>query len=236
MDQRVQNGLATRQRILERCVQLASLEGLSGLTIGRLASELGLSKGGVFAHFGSKEELQLATLEAAAVVFATAVLEPIDLQQPALRQLLQLCDAWLSYLDGGAFEGGCFFAAAAAELDGQPGPLRARLQAMIRAWLRALEKLARQAVRDRHLQSKLDVEQLSFELYALVLGANWSRQLFDDHVAIARARAVVQRRFGELATARGKLLLSRTAAETRKPRSRTKRQMRGTGSTTSTND
>jgi AcrR family transcriptional regulator len=223
MDQRVQNGLVTRQRILERSVHLASLEGLSGLTIGRLASDLGLSKGGVFAHFGSKEELQLATLEAAAAVFARAVLEPVDPEQPALLQLRQLCAAWLSYLDAGAFEGGCFFAAAAAELDGRPGALRDRFQAMIHAWLRGLEQLAKDAMRERHLQAKLDVEQLSFELYSLVLGANWSRQLFNNQIAIARARAVVQRRLFELATERGRVLLQQADAKDKAQRSRVKR-------------
>jgi AcrR family transcriptional regulator len=223
MDQRVQNGLVTRQRILDRSVHLASLEGLSGLTIGRLASDLGLSKGGVFAHFGSKEELQLATLEAAAAVFARAVLEPVDPEQPALLQLRQLCAAWLSYLDAGAFEGGCFFAAAAAELDGRPGALRDRFQAMIHAWLRGLEQLAKDAMRERHLQAKLDVEQLSFELYALVLGANWSRQLFNNQIAIARARAVVQRRLFELATEHGRVLLQQADAKDKAPRSRAKR-------------
>ena len=199
-------------------MQLASMEGLTGLTIGKLASDLGMSKAGVFAHFGSKEELQFATLEAASAVFADAVLQPVDTTAPALVRLVQLCDAWLAYVGSNAFAGGCFFAAAAAELDGRPGELRERFLALIQVFLRGLEDLAGEAVRERHLQSKLDVKQLSFELYALVLGTNWSIQLLGDERATARARAVVQRRIDELATQRGRALLAKNEGAQRDPR------------------
>jgi hypothetical protein len=105
-------------------------------------------------------------------------------------------------------------------LRARPGPLRERFQVLIQLWLRGLEQLASDAVRERHLSAKLDVEQLSFELYALILGANWSRQLFGDQVAIARARTALHRRLGELSTERGKALLrkaERSASVRAKP-------------------
>ena len=114
-------GERTRQAILEAAVHIASAQGLEGLTIGRLASELSMSKSGLFAHFGSKEELQVATVEAARAIFIREVIKPAFDATEGLVRLYKLCDIWLSYVQSGVFRGGCFFAAAAAEFDSRPG-------------------------------------------------------------------------------------------------------------------
>ncbi|HYG79697.1 MAG TPA: TetR/AcrR family transcriptional regulator, partial [Pyrinomonadaceae bacterium] len=118
------HGERTRQAILEAAVHIASEEGLEGLTIGRLASELSMSKSGLFAHFGSKEELQLATVEAARAVFVREVVGPAFAAEKGLARLWKLCEVWLGYVEGEVFRGGCFFTAAAAEFDGRPGAVR----------------------------------------------------------------------------------------------------------------
>ena len=121
-------GERTRQSILDRAVDLASLEGLQGLTIGRLAEELGMSKSGLFAHFGSKEDLQIATIEAASQRYITRDLQPRPCaSRAATRASMAICDAWLSYIRRGVFPGGCFFAAASFEFDSRPGPVRDRV-------------------------------------------------------------------------------------------------------------
>src|ERR1044072_7027948 len=117
-------GDATRAAILDRAVDLASVEGLEGLTIGRLASELEMSKSGLFAHFGSKQELQLAAVEAAATRFRRAVIEPAAAAAEGAPRLSALVDAYLAHLDSDAYSGGCFWVSTSAELDDRPGPVR----------------------------------------------------------------------------------------------------------------
>src|SRR5438045_1680435 len=114
----------TREAILERAMDLASVEGLEGLTIGRLAAELQMSKSGLFGHFGSKEELQLATVREAADRFAAEVVEPTLTEEEGSPRLHALCERYIGYLERNVFSGGCFFAAAAAEFDDRPGPVR----------------------------------------------------------------------------------------------------------------
>ena len=130
-----EKGERTRQTILEAAVDIASVAGLEGLTIGQLATKLSMSKSGLFAHFGSKEELQLATVEAARSVFIREVIEPTFAAERGLARLWQLCDAWFSYVSSKVFRGGCFFAAAAAEFDSRPGPVRDRIAAIMKEWL-----------------------------------------------------------------------------------------------------
>src|SRR4051812_25602366 len=134
------HGERTRQAILEAAVDIASEEGLEGLTIGRLATELAMSKSGLFAHFGSKEDLQLATIEAARAIFIDKVLRPTFETQRGLRRLWQLCDIWLGYVSSEVFTGGCFFAAAAAEFDSRPGLVRDRIAAIMKEWLATLSR------------------------------------------------------------------------------------------------
>jgi AcrR family transcriptional regulator len=198
---RTTKGDRTRRAILARAVDLASVEGLEGLTIGRLAAELGMSKSGVFAHFGSKLELQLATVGAAARVFRDEVIKP-GLRVPrGLARLEALCDAWFSYEERRVFSGGCFFAAAASEFDGRPGPLRDRLAALNRDWLRVLERAAAQAQDAGELDPGEEPAQVAFELHALALGAHWAYQLFDDVAALARARRAAAARLRRAAPA-----------------------------------
>ena len=131
-------GERTRKAILETAVHIASAEGLEGLTIGRLALELSMSKSGLFAHFGSKEELQVATVEAARAIFIHEVIKPAFESTQGLLRLWKMCDIWLSYVQSGVFRGGCFFAAAAAEFDSRPGAVRDRIAEIMKEWLSTL--------------------------------------------------------------------------------------------------
>lgn len=175
-----------RDAVLERAVEVASREGLEGLTIGRLSSELGFSKSGLFGHFGSKEELQLAAVDAAGAIFLREVVEPALGEAEGAPRLRAYCDHWVGYLERKVFSGGCFFQAASAEFDSRPGAVRDRLRSGLEAWLEELAKQAR-------LAGAEDPEQLVFEIYSLVTGANGRHQLFDDEEAFARARRAMER-------------------------------------------
>jgi AcrR family transcriptional regulator len=209
---RAQDSRGTRDGILTYAVQLASLEGLESLTIGRLAEALRMSKSGLFSHFGSKQGLQLAVLERAADVFAERV-RKIGRRFPAgLERLLALLEAWLAYVEERDFEGGCFFAAASAEFDGRPGPVRDALVRLARAWVTALEAEIRKATERAELDSDTEISQLVFELHAIVQGANWSFQLLEDPACIGQARTAIQRRLNRATTSKGRELCSRLAA------------------------
>jgi AcrR family transcriptional regulator len=184
-------GDETRAAILDRAVDLASVEGLGGLTIGRLASELGMSKSGLFSHFGSKQELQLATVDAAARRFRIAVIEPALESTDGLPRLRAMADSYLAHLEGGAYSGGCFWAATSAEYDDRPGPVRDAIAAALDAWLGELERQAK-------LGGSPQPERFAFELYAVVMGANSRYRLSGDLVAFGHARAVIDRLLGEL--------------------------------------
>ena len=178
--------MSRRDAILERAVEVASEEGLEGLTIGRLSSELGLSKSGLFGHFGSKEELQLAALDAASAIFVREVVEPAIAEPEGAPRLRAYCDRWVSYLERKVFSGGCFFAAATAEFDGRPGAVRDKLRANQQA---LFAELARHA----ELAGVEDPEQLVFQVHSLVLGANAHYQLFGNQEAFVRARRAIER-------------------------------------------
>ena len=187
-------GERTRQSILERAVDLASLEGLEGLTIGRLADDLGMSKSGLFAHFGSKEDLQLATLQAAGERYINAVLRPAYREPRGLPRLLALCRHWMEYLNGRVFPGGCFFAAASFEFDGRPGPVRDSIARYMDEWVAALEKTVTMARDEGHLRPDVDVKQLAFELNSLFFGANFAWELRTDSDALQRAYRAMEAR------------------------------------------
>lgn len=203
-------GERTRAAILETAVHVASAEGLEGLTIGRLAAELSMSKSGLFAHFGSKEELQLATVDAARAVFIREVILPALEAAHGMPRLWKLCDDWLSYVQGGVFRGGCFFAAAASEFDSRPGPVRDRIAGIMKEWLATLRRAVIEAQGNGHLDKDLDPTQIAFEFNALELGANWSFQLHGDRQAFARARGAVLERLRRHATPGGSSLLPPT--------------------------
>ena len=201
-------GERTRHAILEAAVHIASAQGLEGLTIGRLASELSMSKSGLFAHFGSKEELQVATVEAARAIFIREVIKPAFEATEGLVRLYKLCDIWLSYVQSGVFQGGCFFAAAAAEFDSRPGPVRDRIADIMKEWLTTLRNAIVEAQKAGQLNKEIDATQLAFEFNSLELGANWAFQLYGDMRAFKRAREAIRARLSKYATAAGAPLLA----------------------------
>jgi AcrR family transcriptional regulator len=186
---RVAKGEETRAAILERAVDLASAEGLEGLTIGRLAAELRMSKSGLFAHFGSKQELQLATVEAAAERFRVAVIEPVLDAPDGAPRLRAMADQYLDRLD--VYEGGCFWAAASVEYDDRPGPVRDAIAATVDAWIGELERQAR-------IAGVAEPERFAFELYSLTVGTNLRFRLSGDERVFAHARAALCRLGAEL--------------------------------------
>lgn len=190
---RLTAGERTRQSILDAAVDLASVEGLDGLTIGRLATELDMSKSGLFAHFGSKEELQLATIEAAKQRFAAEVVAPALKAKRGLPRLSALCKEWIGYGQEAVFPGGCFFAAAAAEFDSRPGPVRDRIAEAMDQWIDMLRIAVRKAIEEGDLLSSLDSKQLAFEINAMLMAANFDFQLHDDKKAFDRAKKGIER-------------------------------------------
>jgi AcrR family transcriptional regulator len=198
------NGARTRTAILQTAADLASVDGLDGLSIGRLATELAMSKSGLFAHFGSKEELQLATVEEARQRYAREVIEPARAAGSGITRLHALCEAFLSYLERAVFPGGCFFASAMAEFDSKaPGPVRDRIAQCQDQWMDTLERAAQQAQERGELRTGGDPRQLAFELEAALLSANWYYHLFNDATYFDRARRAVRARLASEATPAG---------------------------------
>jgi AcrR family transcriptional regulator len=206
-------GERTRRAILEAAVHIASAEGLEGLTIGRLALELSMSKSGLFAHFGSKEDLQVATVEAARAIFINEVIKPAFETAQGLLRVWKLCDIWLSYVQSGVFRGGCFFAAAAAEFDSRPGPVRDRIAEIMKEWLATLRTTIIDAQTAGQLVKDVDATQLAFEFNSLELGANWAFQLYGDKKAFARAREAMRQSLVRYATKLGTPLIVQPATK-----------------------
>jgi AcrR family transcriptional regulator len=192
-------GLKTRHAILRKAVNIASLEGLEGLTIGKLASTLCISKSGLFAHFGSKEDLQCAVVDEARDIFVEKVIRPAA-QLRGLPLLRALCENWLSYGEQKTFPGGCFFSAASLEFDDRPGPVRERIVGLMKKWLGNLEHAARDAQSAGEIRQEVDVRQLAFEIQALAMGGNWSSRLFRDQNAFRSAKAAILQRIDQVAT------------------------------------
>jgi len=191
-------GLRTRRSILDRAVALASLEGLESLTIGRLASALHMSKSGLFAHFGSKEELQCAVVEAAKDIFVRQVMLPAA-GLKGLRRLRSLCENWFRYTELQAFPGGCFFSAASLEYDDRPGKVRDRILELMQHWLLDLEETVREAQAKGEVGREVAPGQVAFEIHALAMGANWRSRLFRDSAAYSSARRAIRMRINQIA-------------------------------------
>ncbi|MFN2425916.1 MAG: TetR/AcrR family transcriptional regulator [Candidatus Binatia bacterium] len=202
----------TRQDIIARALDLASVEGLDGLTIGRLADALFMSKSGLFAHFGSKEELQLAVVDAARDVFAAEVLAGAGDAAGGLDRLAHLASAWLGYVEKGVLRGGCFFAAVSSEVDDRPGRVRDKVVDLTRAWMEALEVEAAEAVAASELTAETDPSQLAFEIHAFVQEANWAFQLHGDAAAFRRAARAIDRSLRQEATDAGIAAINRRGA------------------------
>jgi AcrR family transcriptional regulator len=187
-------GERTRAAILDEAARLASVVGLDGLSIGGLAHAIGMSKSGLYAHFGSKQELQLATIEAARETYIAEVLRPALRAPKGIERLLAACDEFLAHVERRVFPGGCFFAAAAADVGTRPGPVRDAIAAQQRDWLGLLERLAREAEKLGQLDPSADPAQLAFELHALLVAANTSFILQGDRGVFDRARAAIRER------------------------------------------
>jgi AcrR family transcriptional regulator len=153
-----------------------------------------MSKSGLFAHFGSKEDLQLATVDAARAIFIERVVQPAFEARKGLLRLRRLCEIWFDYAQSQVFRGGCFFAAASAEFDSRPGQVRDRIAEIMKEWLEVLRRAIVEAQESGHFDKKVDPAQLAFEINALEIGANWALQLFGDKQAFARARDAVLER------------------------------------------
>jgi AcrR family transcriptional regulator len=188
-DGRRARGLRSREAVLERSVQMASRDGLEGLTIGELAADLAVHKSSVFALFGSKVELQLATLAAARTILIDQVVVPALGSEEGLPRLRAIGDAWCDYLSSDIFEGGCFLCAASAEMDGRPGPVRDAVAAVMSEWINVLSANVDSAAAAGQLQGDIDRSALAFRLNALGMAANWQRQLLHDSSGIEHARA-----------------------------------------------
>jgi AcrR family transcriptional regulator len=179
---------ASRARTLSAAVDVASVVGLEGLTIGRLAEELEMSKSGLVGRFGSKEQLQLATLELASDMFARSVYLPATKQAHGIRRLEAICDAWIRYLRRPPFPGGCFLTTASVEFDARPGPVNEAVRETMRRWLGVLEREAAIAIVNGELAEGLDPKDIAFTLNALAVGANCDYQLHRNPRALTRAR------------------------------------------------
>jgi AcrR family transcriptional regulator len=184
-----EKGSATRASILDRAVDLASAEGLEGLTIGRLAAELQMSKSGLFAHFGSKQELQLATVGAAAERFRARVIDPALQLLNGAPRLRAMAESYLDQLQD--YSGGCFWASTSAEYDDRPGPVRDAIAASLDAWIAELERQARAAGVE-------NPARFAFELYSLVMGANSRYRLSGREAVFDYAREAIDRLLAEL--------------------------------------
>src|SRR5260370_5923323 len=193
-------GERTKSAILRCAVDLASVEGLEGLSIGRLAEKLKLSKSGLFSHFGSKQELQLETIEAARQIFIEEIVRPALANPEGMLQLWALCDGWLSHVERRVFAGGCFFTAAAFEFDSRKGPIRNRIAEIMKIWIAKLQVAIEVAQKAGQLDSKVDAAQLAFEMNSLAMGAHWANQLLDKKNAFTETRTTILRKLRSLAT------------------------------------
>jgi AcrR family transcriptional regulator len=193
------DGERSRSAILDEATRLATVEGLGGLSIARLAGAVGMSKSGLFAHFGSKEELQLATIEKAATVFEAQVLGAAANAPAGAERLRRLVDAYLRYLEEDTFPGGCFFASALAEVDMQPGPVRDRLVDFLNDWLGLLETAVRDAQAEGAIDPAADAGQLVFEIEAALLLANAQYVVARTPEPIERGRKAIERALGAAA-------------------------------------
>src|SRR5271165_7016940 len=199
-DGRRERGRRTHREILGTAVDVGSREGLEALTIGKLAASAGVSKSGLFAHFGNKQQLQLATIAAARVIFAREVIEPALAAEQGLPRLRATLAAWLDYFRRDVFPGGCFFQAASLEFDGRPGPVRDRVVEVMEQWLEWLTELARRA----GLAEGEDPAQLAFELNAIGLATNWQRQLLGDSATLVRSEKAFERALANARSAHGR--------------------------------
>ena len=187
------DGARTRRSILRRAAELASVEGLEGLSIGGLATALGMSKSGIYAHFGSKEALQLATIDEAAAIFRAVVIEPALHETTPHAQLQALCDHYLNHLRDRVFPGGCFFASAVLEMGTRPGRVRDQVRSFQLELFGLIATLVSRAQADGHLPGE-DHRALAFEINGQFLAASAAFVLNDDAAVLDLAGSILRRR------------------------------------------
>ena len=190
------DGERTRAAILRAAASLATVDGLEGLSIGNLAAATGISKSGLYAHFGSKQELQLATVDEAERILTAEVIQPALAARPGLAQLAAVCEAYFSYLQRRVFPGGCFFAATALEMGTRPGPVKDRVAAINSGFTTLLRAFAATALEQHELPVGEDPDRLAFELHAILLAADTKFVLHDDPAVLDLGRQVIRQRLG----------------------------------------
>jgi AcrR family transcriptional regulator len=200
--EQTKKGERTRAAILSEAARLASVQGLEGISIGGLADVTGMSKSGLYAHFGSKEELQLATVDHAAALFVAEVIEPAREAPRGTARVWALCDNMIDYAERQVFPGGCFFAAASFEFNNRPGPVRDRVAELLRSWLSYLEHAVGQAQELGELDTRIGARELAFQLDAFAQAANAQFQLFGDPAVFDEARRAIRDRLESLRPAR----------------------------------
>jgi AcrR family transcriptional regulator len=193
-------GAATREVIVSRALEIAAKRGLDALTIGMLAEATGMSKSGVFAHFGSREDLQLAVLDGAAREFTEQVFVPALRERRGLPRLRAILERWMTRTLADGIRRACPIGAAAVEFDDRPGPVRERVLGYVLHLRREVARAVRMAVEHGDLLSGTDAEQLAFELHALMTAFVLELKLFGPEAAESRVRASIARILGSLAT------------------------------------
>ncbi len=186
-------GADTRERILDQAVRIASRDGLEGLTIGTLSSELKLSKSGLFSHFGSKDELQLQVLHAAVARFHETVVRPALAAPRGEPRIRAFFEHWLAWANNSDMPGGCIFVTASVELDDRPGPQRDFFSKAYGDRIAFLAKAARLAVETGHFRADLDCDQFAFDIDCIALGFHHTHRLLRDPQAQQRARFAFER-------------------------------------------
>lgn len=190
------DGERTRGAILRAAVSLATVDGLEGLSIGNLAAAIGMSKSGLYAHFGSKQELQLATVEEAGRIFDDEVVHPALAAPAGLPQLEAVCEAFFEHLRRRTFPGGCFFSGAALEMGTRPGPVKDAVAAFQTGFAGLIRGFAATAIEQNQLPDGEDAILLAFELNGIILAADANFVLHDNPAVLDLARQVVRRRLG----------------------------------------
>jgi AcrR family transcriptional regulator len=183
----------TRSTVLGSALSLATQLGLDGVTIGKLAEHVGMSKSGLFAHFSSKENLQVAILDEARDRFVALVVAPALKKARGEPRVRALFENWLTWSKQDFMPGGCIFVVAAVELDDRPGPARDCFLASQKDWLAVLSQAARIAIEEKHFRKDLDTEQVAYEMYALAHGYHFLRRIGDPAKAERRARTAFDR-------------------------------------------
>lgn len=191
-----EDGLRTRKAILLEAVSLSTVEGLEGLSIGGLAKSLGISKSGLYAHFGSKQELQLATIDEAERIFDLEVIGPSTKAPEGLGQLVAVCDLFFDHLQRHTFPGGCFFASAVLEMGTRPGPVKERVGEFQQRFIGLILGYAAKAQELGQLAADEDLMILVFDVNGIILAANTSFVMSDDPAMLGVARRAIRRRLG----------------------------------------